>query len=252
MALEGSSISPGQPAENPAEVRDLGPAALARPDVSTEPLPSGWALLDAVLDGGLRAGHTAAVEGPAGSGATALLCAWTRQAAWRGEPVAVIDTLRTTLPHAWVEPDDARAPIWVALPMSPRDAWPAVDISLRSGAFGLVVVLDPPPPPTGTGTRLLRLARDRACRLILRPARGPPPLRPHVHITLSPGRLSWTLAPIGAAPSGRALQIRAGCAHAAPAPPVSVSLDDVCTDRLRPRPRAADRRPPHSRTRHAR
>ena len=75
-------------------------------------IASGWAALDAVLPhAGLDAGEIASVEAEAGAGGLALASSWARSAASAGEPAIAIDTLGSTLPHAWVEPPDARAPI---------------------------------------------------------------------------------------------------------------------------------------------
>ncbi len=208
-------------------------------------VPSGWAAVDRGLaGGGLGPGETAVLEGAPGAGGLALASSWARAAALGGEPVIVLDTEGSTLPHAWVPPPDARASIWVVRPEVPADVWPAADITLRSGAFGLVVVLDPEPAPPGVGPRLVRLARDREARLIVA---GKAPFAPTARVRLRLCAVEWDEAPTGAAPAGRALEARCATCGVPETGATEVRSDDLRTDRLRPTARAADRRAPSGR-----
>lgn len=204
------------------------------------PIASGFDELDAWLGGGLWPGQSARIDGPPGAGGVSISSAWARSAASVGEPVLVVDAGGRALPHAWVEPDDGSAPIWVVRPARPAEAWPAVDIALRSGAFGLVVLLDPPTAPRGAGPRLLRLARGRAVRLLLR---GDAPFRADALIRVAASPVRWRVAPIGDAPAPRELEITCGDRT------TKVRCRDVDSDRLRAPARAADRRPSHDRSR---
>jgi hypothetical protein len=206
------------------------------PEGSEPPLPgaalaSGWSAVDAHLP--LRAGDTVLVHAAPGAGSLALASSWARAAMMEGEPALVIDAQGSSLPHPWVAPEGAQAPCWVVVPSLAAEAWPAADIGLRSGAFGLVVLLDPPPPPRRAGARLVHLARTHRARLVLTRSRpwasseGFPP-RPHLH--LHAPHIEWIEAPTGAAP-------------------ITHPTFHVCTDRLRPTPRAPDRRPSHGRGR---
>jgi len=197
-------------------------------------LPSGW---DAP-------GETAVLEGPPGAGGLALASSWARSAARGGEPVAVVDTSRSSLPHAWVEPDDAAAPIWIVRPPAPADVWPAADVVLRSGAFGLVILLDAGRAPTGVGPRLVRLARDREARLVVK---GRAPFAPTARVSLSARELRWDEVAVGAAPAQRVLRVRCDGGPGSATTTHEVIREDAYTDRLRPGPRAADRRPPSKR-----
>lgn len=209
-------------------------------------LASGWEAVDRSLPGGgLAPGETAVLEGEPGAGGLALASAWAQSAAARGEPVAVLDAAASCLPHAWVEPADTAAPIWVVRPPVPADVWPAADIVLRSGAFGLVILLDPGVAPVGVGPRLVRLARDRDARLIVA---GEAPFAPTARVRLRLCAIEWDEGPTGDAPAARAFEARCGTRGGLEAPPGEVRREDARTDRLRPAARAADRRPSSARS----
>jgi hypothetical protein len=223
-------------------------AELRRP-VDGEPVPSGWSRVDRALDGGLRPGRTVLVEGAPGAGSLALASSWAREVCRRGEAVVVLDAAGSALPHAWVEPPDASGPIW-ALHAGEREVWPALDIALRSGAFGLVVLLEPPGAPGGIGARVLRLARANGTRLVVTqwPGRAPP-WTPSHRIELASGVVRWVHGPCGAAPLERHVEVSCGDGRRQPVPVgPERRADDARTDRLRPAPRAADRRPPSGRS----
>ena len=152
----------------------------------------------------------------------------------------VVDATASTLPHAWV-PASTDGSIWVVVPPHPTEAWVATDLALRSGAFELVVCLDPP-PRADVAPRLRRLLRARASRLLLL---GPPPFRVDRRARVSLAAVRWSQAPTGDAPAARTLSIDTGFGRGG-----ELLRDDIRTDRLRPRPRAPDRRP--SRQRRAR
>jgi len=198
-------------------------------------LPSGVSELDAVLaHGGLRPGEALRFEGHAGAGALSLGSSWAREASRRGEPVLVVDARATTLPHAWVEPPDAQAPIWVVSPAAPEEAWPALDVGLRSGAFGLALLIDPPAAPRGAGPRLEKLLREHHGRLLLL---GGPSLPRARTLELWSVDSSWDESPLGDAPARRHLEARE-----AMGPIAVIPREDTRTDRLRPAARVADRR----------
>jgi len=200
-------------------------------------LSSGWERVDALLPhGGLRPGESLAVEAAPGAGGVALLSSWVRAASRAGEPAAVVDPSPSCLPHPWVEPEDGDAPIWIVTP-TPADFWPAVDVLLRSGAFGLLALVEPPTAPTGVGPRLSRLLRKRSGRLLVL---GQAPFPPSARLCLRTTALRWCPSPLGEAPTERQLSITSALGHA------EVHRDDTRTDRLRAAPRAADRRTPHS------
>jgi hypothetical protein len=223
-------------------------AELRRPVVG-EPVPSGWTRVDRALDGGLRPGRTALVEGAPGAGSLALASSWAREACRRAEAALVLDAAGSALPHAWVEPPDGAAPIW-ALQVGEREVWPAFDIALRSGAFGFVVLLEPPTAPHGIGARALRLARAGGARVLVTqwPGRAAP-WSPSHRIQLAAGVVRWVRGPCGAAPLERHLEVRCGDGRGEPVPVgTERRAGDARPDRVRPAARAPDRRPPSGRT----
>lgn len=202
------------------------------------PMPSGWSAVDRALGGGLRPGESAAVEGSPGAGSLALAASWAAEVSKRAEPVFVVDPSRTALPHAWIEPEEARAPIWVAR-IGGAEVWPALDIALRSGAFGLAVLLEPPPAPPGVGLRVQRLVRTHAARVVLTQWPGhAPPWTPSHRVRLAAGSVRWVTGPTGAVPIERRLEVSCDVERAS-----TERSNEVLTDRLRPAPVTPDRRP---------
>jgi hypothetical protein len=216
-------------------------------------LACGWPAIDGRYL--LRAGDTVTVHAPPGAGGLSLASAWARAAVVEKEPVLVVDAQDASLPHPWVTPAGAKAPLWVVAPPRPAGAWPALDIALRSGAFGLLVLLDPPPPPPGAGPRITHLVRTRQARLVICGGLRGPGWSSGIHLHLRPTRIHWTTAPTGAAPAARTLEVHVptgmhdGAREGAWDEQRMMRDDDVCTDRLRPAPRAPDRRPSHGRGR---
>ncbi len=208
-----------------------------------EPIPSGWTHVDRGVHGGLRPGESALLVGAAGSGSLALATAWARETARRGEPVIAFDAGGTCAPHAWIEPEDARAPIWVVRTRG-GEVWAALDIALRSGAFGMAVLLEPPPAPSGVGVRVARVARERGTRVVVTqwPGIHAAPFAPTHRIGLTAGLVRWIEGPLGAVPSTRRVEVVVGSEAG------RVEIDaGASPDRLRPLPRAPDRRPPSGR-----
>ncbi|MCB9593266.1 MAG: hypothetical protein H6719_11090 [Sandaracinaceae bacterium] len=204
-------------------------------------LPSGWSRVDRAIGGGLRPGESALVVGGAGSGTLALATSWAREMARRGEPVIALDAMGTSMPHAWLEPEDAKAPIWVVRTHG-GEVWAALDIALRSGAFGLAVLLEPPPAPQGVGVRVSRVARDRGTRVVVTQwsAQAAPWSTTH-RIGLSAGLVRWVDGPLGDVPRTRRVEVMVGERGERTALEIETGTRP---DRLRPAPRAPDRRPP--------
>lgn len=206
----------------------------ARREVSRDPrrLPSGIEALDAHLGGGLAAGEMLHLEAAPGGGALTLTALWVRHAAAQGASCLVVDAAASTLPHAWV-PASKEGAIWVVTPAHPSEAWVATDLALRSGAFELVVTMDAPTRPD-VAPRLRRLLRDHGSRLLLL---GAPPFRVPRRARVSLTDVRWSCAAVGDAPAARTLSIDTGSGRGG-----ELLRDDIHTDRLRPHPRAPDRR----------
>ncbi|MEZ4339449.1 MAG: hypothetical protein R3B82_22730 [Sandaracinaceae bacterium] len=213
-----------------------------------EPIPSGWTHVDRGIGGGLRPGESALLVGDAGSGTLALATAWARETTRRGEPVIAFDAAGTCLPHAWIEPEDARAPIWTVRTRG-GEVWAALDIALRSGAFGMAVLLEPPPAPNGVGVRVSRVARERGARVVVAqwPGIHDAPWAPTYRVGLTAGLVRWVDGPLGAAPSTRRVEVVVGTNGRGGERGATTIGAGVELDRLRPLPRAPDRRAPSGR-----
>lgn len=230
----------------------IDPEVRARPD--GEPVPSGWTRLDERLGGGLRPGQTLLVSGGPGAGCLALASGWAREHARRGEPVLVLDPEGSSLPHAWLEPEGGGAPIWrlavgAAFGTEP-ELWPAFDIALRSGAFGLLVLLEPPFAPRAVASRVALLAREQRARLLVTqwPGRAAP-WAPTYRVRLNAGLVSWMDGPLGAAPARRRLEVSLVEARDERTEHASERTVEAGarTDRLPAPAPAPDRRPPSGR-----
>src|SRR5438552_1609312 len=111
----------------------------ARPE-EIRRLPTGLALLDAALGGGLPRGRINELAGPRSTGRTGLAAAIAAHATGAGETIA------------WIDPEDAFDPeaaervgialdrtLWIR-PRRRADALRAAEIVLGAGGFGLVVL----------------------------------------------------------------------------------------------------------------
>jgi hypothetical protein len=145
----------------------------ARPEAIPR-LPTGLAVLDRALGGGLPRGRLTELAGRRSSGRTGLACAIAAAATQAGETVA------------WIDPDDALDPeaaeaagvalvrtLWVRA-RNAADAFRAAEIVLGAGGFGLVVLdVDSARAASGVWPRLARAAeRARSVLLAVTPSRG--------------------------------------------------------------------------------
>jgi hypothetical protein len=134
-------------------------------------LPTGLALLDQALGGGLPRGRLTELAGPRSTGRTGLACAIAARATQAGETIA------------WVDPEDVLDPesaatagvalartLWVR-PRNVLDAFRAAEILLGAGGFGLIV-LDVREVRRAVLPRLVRVAeRTRSTLLVVTPHR---------------------------------------------------------------------------------
>jgi recombination protein RecA len=136
---------------------------------SGPPRPTGFAELDAVLQGGIPRGRLTEIVGQAGSGITTLVQAVIARTLADGGWVAVIDATRTLAPRDWGQLIAAYGPrLWMVRPPLTerrRAAWCA-DLLLRTGAFALVVLDGAPVVRRATGVRLGQLAREQDAALV--------------------------------------------------------------------------------------
>ena len=217
-----------RPKELHALIARRFPDALPSTSTRTEILASGCSPLDDALSGGLARGELLWLHAPWGGGGLSIASGWARHAAAEGGFALVVDARATTLPHAWV-PASTRGAIWVARPRR-EHVWLALDLAIRAGGFELVVALDA--PPARDAARVRRLVRERETRLLLVGEVAPLSVSTRVRVSL--GGVRWIQAPHGDAPESRTLSVERGDSVAEVRP--------VHTDRLRPRPRAPDRR----------
>ena len=143
-------------------VQLLPPPAPAAPAI-----PTGIAVLDAVLQGGgLPRGRLTEIVGSIGSGKTTLARAVVEATIAEHGWVAYVDAQRTLDPRDWVHLGDAEG-VWMIRPHdASRAAWCA-DVLLRSGAFALVVIDGAPTLTKSAAVRLTRLARDGGAALVV-------------------------------------------------------------------------------------
>jgi hypothetical protein len=130
------------PAEVVAELRRLignrAPARVAEESWARAPIPSGWAILDRALGGGLPRGRLVEVTGSAGRMSLAL-GALARLPAGE-ELAALIDPGSALDPRAAVAAGvDLSRLLWVR-PKSAKDALKAADLLLAAGGFGIVIL----------------------------------------------------------------------------------------------------------------
>jgi hypothetical protein len=150
-----SASAPLMPLSLAELVRLLPPSAPAVPA-----LPTGLAVLDAVLlGGGLPRGRLTEITGGTGSGKTTLARAIVETTVASHGWVAYVDAQRTLDARDWVHLGDAEG-VWMIRPHdATRAAWCA-DILLRSGAFALLVLDGAPALTHAAAVRLTHLARE--------------------------------------------------------------------------------------------
>ena len=161
-------------------------------------LPTGLAILDEALGGGLPRGRITELAGAPSAGRTGLACAIAASATRAGETIA------------WVDPEDALDPeaaaaagialarlLWVR-PRGMPDALRAAEILLAAGGFGLVL-LDVNSASVDSGARawprLARAAeRTRSGLLVVAPRRAAGTFAA-VGLELGARRVRWTGGP---------------------------------------------------------
>lgn len=152
----------------------------------------------------LQPGQAMAIEACPGAGALSLVSELAHARADRG--VVVIDVGGTSAPHAWAHPQ-----IYVVVPSTARDGWLALDLVLRSGAFGLVVSLDLPRDP--------QLSPRYASRIRGALAKSPSSLwlvgeesafSVPRRMRIATEAIEWTRGPLGDAPHARSFAVDVG------------------------------------------
>lgn len=144
----------------------------SRPRVEVETVSTGLGPLDALLPGGgLPRGRITEWSGPRSCGKLALLRRTLRELHTLGEPVALVDELRTLYAPDWTELLEGGPAFWVVRPPLGEATW-CVDLLLRSGAFGAVVVDADDTSPfsrvgRSVGVRLQRLAEEAGSILVM-------------------------------------------------------------------------------------
>lgn len=143
-----------------------------RPRIDVETVPTGLGSLDALLPGGgVPRGRATEWSGPRSCGKMALLRRTVHEFNALEEPVALVDAVRTLYAPDWVGLSEHGPPFWVVRPPPGEAAW-CVDLLLRSGAFG-AVVLDAGDASSAwevrrsVGVRLQRLAEEAGSVLIV-------------------------------------------------------------------------------------
>lgn len=159
---------------------DAGKLAALRRALAAVPLPDatpsrarGWltgiAALDGLLPRGVPRGRLVEWAGARTSGKSAALAGLVRWVLEAGEGVAYVHSAGTLDPGSWAWAAGAAgaagvqaAPFWVVRVREPGEVWPALEVVLRMGVFGLVVseggAAGAGAPPNAA-LRLSRLAR---------------------------------------------------------------------------------------------
>ncbi|HEY2804786.1 MAG TPA: hypothetical protein VGI92_02920 [Gemmatimonadales bacterium] len=208
--------------------------------------------LDALLAGGVPRGQITALDAPLGSGGTALLLALAETTLNGDEGVAFVDAARSLAPQAAAHLA-VRGAFWVIRPRGTESAWWCADVVLRTGAFGLVIVDQPPVLPRAMLVRLQRLARDKYAALVVRDGRTggradgqlktAPSYCPSVRLRVSPSDSGFIPAVPGSGaawPGPRTVRVTIEKGGAPRAAEVSVGL--AVPHRLRPHWAVRDRR----------
>jgi len=214
----------------------------------TRGLPFGVPALDALLPLGLPRGQISALDAPLGSGGTALLLALAETTLRNDEGVACVDAARTLAPQAAAHLA-ALGQFWVIRPRGTESAWWCADVLLRTGAFGLVIVDQPPAAARAVMVRLQRLAADKNAVLAVRRSDGQtvgqtPGFRASVRLCVRASSSGFVPAVPGAGaawPGPRMVEvtIEKGGAPCAAEVPIALALPH----RLRPHWAVRDRRP---------
>ncbi len=158
-------------------------AATAPPLTEGEHVPSGVSGLDAVTGGWPRPGVSAIVGAP-GSGRLGWVLPALRRLTAEDRPVAIVDT------QGWLNPPGLPGVnldrLVLVRPGAAQALWAAEQLA-RSGALGIVLLLDP--PPFGRAGRRLRHAVEAGhSALIVVSDRNDPDLAAHLRLeTSSPG-----------------------------------------------------------------
>lgn len=176
----------------------------------------------------LDPGHALAIEG---SGGLSLVIDTIHRRAVEG--VLVVDVEATSSPEGWAHPE-----IYVVVPSTIREAWLALDLALRSGAFGLVVSLDLPRDPRFSpryGSRIRSALRTSASRLVMVGERAAFSVPRRVRVASR--SIDWTRGPLGDAPHSRSFAVDVGGG-----PVVTIHTDCVHPAADTPRARASPSR----------
>lgn len=157
-----------------AALRQQLAAVVAGTPSTTPGLPTGLAVLDAILPGGgLPPGRITELLAAPGLGKTTIARTLVATTIAGGRCVAWIDATRTLDPRDWVKRDSAATSsmdvdaLWVVRPADPARAPWCADLLLRTGAFALVVLDGAPVLPRVVAVRLALLARDADAALLL-------------------------------------------------------------------------------------
>jgi hypothetical protein len=166
----------------------IRPEAIAR-------LPTGLAVLDEALGGGLPRGRITELAGRRSTGRMGLACAIAASATRAGETIAWIDPEDTFDPEAAAAAGIALArTLWVR-PRNVADALRAAEIVLGAGGFGLVV-LDVSARTGAVSPRLARAAeRTRSTLLVVAPRREEVGTFAALGLELGARRVRWSGGP---------------------------------------------------------
>src|SRR5438093_13541694 len=136
-------------------------------------LPTGLAVLDEALGGGLPRGRIAELAGAPSTGRTGLACAIAAAATRAGETIAWVDPQDAPEPEAAAAAGIALARTPWVRPRTVADALRAAEIVLGAGGFGLVVLDVDSARPGAAWPRLARAAeRTGSTLLVVAPCRA--------------------------------------------------------------------------------
>lgn len=147
---------------------------------------SGVPEIDALV-GGLPCPGVVEVHGVLGAGRTRVALSLAAAEIRRGRPVAWVDPQRRFFPPAAAAVGVDPAALLVVQPPGDRDAW-AIEQVCRSGAFALVVALDPMTKGR-VGARWAHAAEAGACTLVVIGERPLRDLQPTVRLMAGDGEM---------------------------------------------------------------